>query len=70
MLKNPQNDACTKLQAGVRYKSEARIDEAVRFVDMCISLLANNQIVFLVPARSKQEISALSFQILAKLISL
>lgn len=25
-----KNDACTKLQAGVRYKSEARIDEAVR----------------------------------------
>ena len=38
-----QNDACTKLQAGVRYKTEARIDEAVRFVDMCICLLAHNQ---------------------------
>lgn len=25
-----KNDACTKLQAAVRYKSEARIDEAVR----------------------------------------
>ena len=30
-----QNDACTKLQAGVRYKSEARTDEAVRFVHLC-----------------------------------
>jgi len=42
-----QNDACTKLQAGVRYKTEARIDEAVRFVDMCICLLAHNQRAFL-----------------------
>ena len=46
MFKNPQNDACTKLQAGVRYKSEARIDEAVRFVDMCICL-ASDQRAFL-----------------------